>query len=110
VKLAITTKQHLLLVFTALALAYAGHGLATNWAGWKLVDFVVQWFVSVLFLGLFLIVAAPAVSQFQEFFVGRKREDAYGDEVCYLMLMTLLTGALAVAFVGMSDRYFGHIG
>jgi hypothetical protein len=94
------TKQGILLVVTGFAVSYTRHGLQYQWHAWESIEaFFVGWFVHTAGLLLFLMVAVIAIAKSYEFFLGVKRKSDDFDELVFMVLMTVLVGAIFIFVV-----------
>jgi hypothetical protein len=94
------TKEGILIVATGLTVAYVRHGIETQWASWESVEqFVIYWFVHTVGVLLFMLPSILMIETCYEFFLGRRHESSDYSELFYIILMTVLVGAICIFVV-----------
>ena len=101
-------REGALIIFTGLVVAWVRHGLQHHWKSWgSWEDFFLAWFIHTMGVGLLAAVSAAAIILSHKFFLGYDKND-YGRELFFYVMMTILVGALGIAFVALkppSDDY-----
>ncbi len=100
-------RQIALVIFTGLVVAWVRHGLQYHWKSWdSWEDFFIAWFIHTMGVALLMAASLAAIIFTHKFFRGYNKEDY--SEITFYVLMTILIGALGIAFLalrGPSDDY-----
>lgn len=93
-------RQGALVIFTGLVVSWVRQGLHHHWKGYSSWgDFFAAWFIHTMAVGLLVAAAMAAIIWSHKFFLGYEKKGDNGRELMFYILITILMGALGIAFI-----------